>query len=435
LDEAVRVLKSLASTLMNALETVRRRERSEQMLKAFQAITAPSKLEETLNQTIKAVPEIAEGVATATIWYVDSDNPNHLFFKNWGCFPELVDIYKPASDSSIQRENAQYISSILANPTPEAQFLSDAQQQQTYSEYVTRYRIVSTAHLPLVVKEEGEIPKTVGVMFLNFLNPQKFPLEERELYKTLANIVATNIRDATRASDLIRTTLIASHLVPMNIIAHDLGSSIFRMETDVVMLEKSEISSQLIEHVKAIGRELDRIKDGLPVMRGKRDNNLYAVELDEIKSILESLSEKQAQIKVHYCVAENIKIKANRTYLKGIITHFWNNWVKKENEVSEIWIYSSREGVADGKIRIKLADNGIGVSEEIARQMFRGPIRPNRDDQSRSGMGLLHARNIVQSMDATIGYLGKHEGRGTIVGIEINLYQAQEEKEDGELTH
>jgi len=57
--------------------------------------------------------------------------------------------------------------------------------------FVVRERIVSTAAIPLIVSDEA-----VGILFVNYRSPQKFPMEQRELIQLFASQAAVAIRNA-----------------------------------------------------------------------------------------------------------------------------------------------------------------------------------------------------------------------------------------------
>ena len=396
-----------------------------------QAITAPFDMKSTLQKIIEAARDIAEGVTTITIWYVDSDNTDRLFYKNFGCRSEMN--YPMEPDGSIRRINAKYIDKILTSA--EERFLLDARTQEPPSKYVVTHNIKSTIHLPLVVREEGKEPDTVGVMFLNFLDWQIFTEEDKSLYRGLATIAAASIRDVNMAENMGRDAFFASYLAQVQDIAHDLNSQLGSMQSGIVQLANSNPSIEQLFWIGMIEKQLNLLADGLPSLHTELDSNVYPVALDEIRQqVLKSIKSQHKSLGLtpNFDLPEGVILKANRSLLKRAVDHLLNNSLKPKHQVKHIFIQVDQKSHAPNKIRIIFADDGIGLTPEVEARILRGPVRQiGEDGRPRLSMGLLFARKQVESMGGKLMYLGKYHGQGAAFRLELNLSEAFEENKNG----
>ncbi len=70
---------------------------------------------------------------------------------------------------------------------------------------------------------------------------------------------------------------------------------------------------------------------------------------------------------------------------------------------------------AEGLIKIRLTDNGCGISQEQQKELFK-PFRTTK--AGGTGLGLVIAKKMLTGMNGTIE-IWSREGEGTTVNISI----------------
>ena len=117
-----------------------------------------------------------------------------------------------------------------------------------------------------------------------------------------------------------------------------------------------------------------------------------------------------------YFIAEEEEIiaKLDRTQLIRVITNLVKNAIQAmpeiENPRVEVRVVSEQ-----GQVKITVADNGIGISEEFRDKIFEPKFTTKT---SGMGLGLGMVRNIVETNGGTIQLTTK-EGKGTVFTVTL----------------
>lgn len=121
---------------------------------------------------------------------------------------------------------------------------------------------------------------------------------------------------------------------------------------------------------------------------------------------------------------ESLSIIADRLHLKNVIATLVSNAVKHafgESTPGNMVIISASE--ENGKVRIAVADNGIGISKEHLKHIFEKYYRVPQGNLQKArgyGLGLFYAKRVVEMHGGTI-YATSKVGKGTEFIIELPL--------------
>lgn len=111
---------------------------------------------------------------------------------------------------------------------------------------------------------------------------------------------------------------------------------------------------------------------------------------------------------------EEIIAKLDRTQLVRVITNLVKNAIQAVPDVEdpriEIRVVSDKD-----RVKITVADNGIGISEEFRDKIFEPKFTTKT---SGMGLGLGMVRNIVETYGGTIEFASK-EGKGTVFTVTL----------------
>lgn len=139
-------------------------------------------------------------------------------------------------------------------------------------------------------------------------------------------------------------------------------------------------------------------------------NNIVAAM--EIK-----LSKKQGQIET-FLDASNPLIRADKFHLANIIQNLIDNAIKYCNNQPNIQISTSE---IDGKLSLKVEDNGIGIQKEYQNKVFEKFFRVptgNVHNVKGFGLGLFYIKNICDAHGWKIQLNSEHN-KGTQISIDI----------------
>lgn len=112
-------------------------------------------------------------------------------------------------------------------------------------------------------------------------------------------------------------------------------------------------------------------------------------------------------------------VKANKQMMEELVYNLCDNGIRYNNPGGTVTISVLNE---DNNVILKVADTGIGISEENQQRIFE---RFFRVDKSRSkskggtGLGLAIVKHIVSAYDANLSIKSK-EGEGTVIKIVFN---------------
>lgn len=148
--------------------------------------------------------------------------------------------------------------------------------------------------------------------------------------------------------------------------------------------------------------------------------DLVPVNLHEVlRSVLNALALQVEQAGGHLHAelqAHDVVVEADRVHLAGVITNLLDNAVKYSGGPPDIRV--STRDTEDG-VELVIADSGIGMSSEHARQAFEKYFRVptgNRHDVKGFGLGLSYVKLMVEAHGGRVR-LESAPGKGTAVTV------------------
>jgi len=180
------MLQRFASAAAVALDYVRRQDHLLSVLQAAKAVTAPLNLSETFAAIVQTARQVSPDMSALTLWYLNPQNPHNLEIRLGSDFG-LLD-----RDTVVKNDptRGNLIWQVMDQPEPI--WLVDASEGHwLVNRFIRREGIVSAAAFPLCADNER-----IGAMFFNYRRRHYFTDEEKVIFKILAEVVATSIRDA-----------------------------------------------------------------------------------------------------------------------------------------------------------------------------------------------------------------------------------------------
>ncbi len=235
------------------------------------------------------------------------------------------------------------------------------------------------------------------------------------------------VKDITNKA---RLESIAEAVVTMNNIGyvfsavrHELGNPINSVKAALSVLRANLESypiQTVAEYLGRIASELGRVEN---LLRSLRSFSLY--ERPELRSLdmrtfieqfvkLVSDEAQQSGIAVEATVSDDCRAICDPRALQQVMLNLFANAsdALRGRERPELRVLL---GKSDGLISLRVADNGAGIPDEEARNLFR-PFFTTKENGT--GLGLVISRKLLAKMGGTIALESK-EGKGTIVHIAL----------------
>ena len=235
-----------------------------------------------------------------------------------------------------------------------------------------------------------------------------------------------------RTSKLVE--IVSTNAKFLSIIAHDLRnpfSSILGilelLKMSLKELDKNEIE-KYVEIIYNSANNTLTLLDNLlvwAVSQNKEKNfrpikiNLYELLREEIENLKTLASQKQ--ITLRHSVKPDLNVTADIQMVKTILRNLINNAIKYTNVNGEIIIDANE---VNQYIEIAIKDNGIGISAEDQRKLFKIDAfhsTPGTHDERGTGLGLLLCKEFVELHGGNIR-IESEAGKGSIFAFTLPHY-------------
>jgi len=209
------------------------------------------------------------------------------------------------------------------------------------------------------------------------------------------------------------------------ILSHDLRSPLSAiigtakyLKTNFHKLEPSVVQEMLDLIYKSTTDELDMLDHLVEWARIKYASEVFSPSKIEfiqyVEKVFETLNETASinAINLHHEIEANTKVFADGKMLLSIIQNIVSNAIKHTQEGGTITVSAKKK---DNRIIIQIKDTGIGMSEEIQKNLFAPQIKTlstARKENKGAGIGLLLVKGFLEKNDGEI-WVESIEGEGS----------------------
>jgi two-component system, sensor histidine kinase and response regulator len=227
--------------------------------------------------------------------------------------------------------------------------------------------------------------------------------------------------------------VVATNTKFISIIAHDLRSPFSSIIGALDVLKeclnefsKTEIETYVNLASKSAHRTLNLLDNLLAwtISQNKEEIftpikiNLCELVAYEIDSFMNEA--KQKQITVGHSIVPNLNVSADIQMVKTIFRNLISNAVKFTKTGGEIAISASEH---DHFVEIAVKDNGVGISNEVGRELFKmnGPHTVGTWNEQGTGLGLLLCKEFVEMHGGNI-WIESKPGKGSTFKFTLPHY-------------
>jgi PAS domain S-box-containing protein len=176
------------------------------------------------------------------------------------------------------------------------------------------------------------------------------------------------------------------------------------------MGENTPDQDENIEHILTAGRHLlgliNEVLDIASIEAGRISVSMETVHADEaiaqaIELVRPLAAERNIEIKP---IESDQHVLADRHRLKQVLLNLLSNAIKYNREGGRVTI-DVEDAPAEGALRIKISDTGLGIPPEDIERLFTSfeRLEAGRTEVEGTGLGLAVCKQLVELMGGTIG--------------------------------
>lgn len=265
----------------------------------------------------------------------------------------------------------------------------------------------------------------VGTVCILDHKPRKFPKEQRNILKQMADLVMNELELRLSA----RKTL-AAHNELLTLTVHDIKNPINNISglANLISMEAEESSSirtyasLITKSTQTLNGVVQQLLDSSLNISGKHVLKLENIDMSEL--VQQTLEENKASLlkknqKVNFMPIKGLQLQGDPLRLKLAIDNLVSNASKYSPAGSSIDMQLQQ---TNGLLRLKVEDKGQGLTTEDKEQIFgkynRLSARPTGNESS-TGLGLYITKKIVEQHSGKIWAESDGQDKGSRFYIEL----------------
>lgn len=205
----------------------------------------------------------------------------------------------------------------------------------------------------------------------------------------------------------------------------------------------SDRHQSYVNHIVSAGKHLlDLVNDILDLARVEADRmplEMEVVGLNDLVRECVDLTRTSAEargISIHDAISAGpiVSVAADQLRLKQVLLNLLSNAVKYNRDDGRIDVTCRQAD--DDRIRISVADSGVGISPQDGNMVFEMFHRLNADtmvSQDGTGIGLTVSKILVERMGGRIGF-DSESGKGSTFWLELPVRLAEGTAQQGSVS-
>ena len=288
-------------------------------------------------------------------------------------------------------------------------------------------RFLHTKKIP-ILDEEGQPAYLLGI---------SEDITERKLAEQQLHQAKDEAERANRAKDEFLSRMSHELRTPLNAV---LGFAQV-LDMDDVTEEQRDSVRQILGGGRHLLGLIDEVLDITRIASGRLPLSPEAVSVAEVlkeaADLIQPLAAERG-VRVRVEDADGFHVLADRQRLKQVLLNLLSNGVKYNREGGEVAVTWERS--SPDKLRIRIADTGVGIPEDVMERLFAPFDRLGAETTAveGTGLGLALSKGLVEAMGGSIE-ADSQAGSGSVFSLELSLAEAplqryQRERPEGEDT-
>lgn len=213
-------------------------------------------------------------------------------------------------------------------------------------------------------------------------------------------------------------------------VSHELRTPIFTLQGYLETLlngaiDDPSVNRSFIEKASAHAARLNSLlNDLIDISRIESGEMKMSFRYFRVNDFLESVvndfqqaaHQKQVTLKISLGTDGDVEVFGDKERLREVMSNLIDNAIKYNKEGGEVDVSGER---LDGKVRIVVADNGVGIGEEHLSRIFERFYRVDKDrsrEVGGTGLGLAIVKHIVDAHGSKVD-VKSTVGKGTSFGF------------------
>jgi two-component system phosphate regulon sensor histidine kinase PhoR len=213
-------------------------------------------------------------------------------------------------------------------------------------------------------------------------------------------------------------------------VSHELRTPIFTLQGYLETLlngaiDDPSVNRSFIEKASAHAARLNSLlNDLIDISRIESGEMKMSFRYFRVNDFLESVvndfqqaaHQKQVTLKISLGTDGDVEVFGDKERLREVMSNLIDNAIKYNKERGEVNVSGER---FDGKVRIVVADNGVGIGEEHLSRIFERFYRVDKDrsrEVGGTGLGLAIVKHIVDAHGSKVD-VKSTVGEGTAFGF------------------
>jgi GAF domain-containing protein/anti-sigma regulatory factor (Ser/Thr protein kinase) len=302
----------------------------------------------------------------------------------------------------------------------QAQFVEDTKAHPGLAPVVFEDKEMRAfAGVPLVAKG-----KTVGVLYVNFLEPHQFSAQERETLKLLTNQAAIALDNARLYKEAREEVIAAKQLGTLGTaiaaLQHRINNTfniivpnVMRLRNRVDMSDETivEILDIIERNARYTSNIIGRIQEPL------REVEIQDVDVNAVLDEVANMTKKQggSEIAIKQELNDEIPlIQASIGQITEVFRNLADNACRAMKGDGQLIIASDFN---DGIISVRVEDTGPGIPPKIQERLFKKPV-PSKEPGGGAGLGLWLSQLMLQTIGGDVE-IEKTGPTGTTMLVQI----------------
>lgn len=242
-----------------------------------------------------------------------------------------------------------------------------------------------------------------------------------EVFSKRISMLNDKIDKNSRLAEMKEHALYEHIALMTNFVSHDLKNAIHNLDGYVNTLDISNVRPEDIaainECIENIRKTISDFKDLSP---DRSKNEFHLSELGKVVELLNrgTLNTNNIAVIYEYDKSDKVCIKQSLHNVTQMINNLILNATKALSQTKDKQLFISMK-TQEEEVIIKVCDNGVGIKDSIKDKIFNLHFSTTGG----SGIGLYHAKYIVESMNGSISYSRDANNYNTVFTLKFPIYE------------